>query len=1041
MLDDDLVDWILVLTLIGDSRTHRAAFIHAVDPERLTQTVDLDIDELREFFDTLLNKIRPGHERYELDWLHDVAERLCLLLEDVRELAAWRGAADRESAGFASTIAAEVSERLPTEDATRTLQQLMNVIARSVTAADQSADAEQNFRRYAALLAGSESERPIWRSTQRIAAQLSRIDQPLSSTAGARLHGVLRALSQFEVARSAGAADFREVWAAVSMDWAPLAAEYIDRALGAEREVSGPGLVEFASDDVVAGRTRPETVVEFFESGIVERVASSLNLDREDVAAMIDRGMNESTVLRLWTMQNELAAELAGTDERARQRFRRIITLLARLPGNKTPRVDEEWQIWIVPEVHWLLRHDFPAQADCWKSLTDALQANLSAEQQRGIAQFFHSLLGLGTRAASASRSAVPDRALATPPIGDSSGASEPFQHAVQHLLARFNDAEAPDWQSAWMAALDRHGDFKIAVQDILPIVGSAIGARGFSIVAEELQQLEGKLAAELEAPAAALWIQLLGELRAIARRITIGRCWSDDAGLLGRRALSAAADAAGIAGSLPAALPNALVDSVRHMGDLLASETEPLIALELPRYWLASVLPIEGGDPDFPVRFAAALAKETSARVPDECQAAVVGWTSHLGQAASHLSNCRVFAERILQAEEHLFTEDKASEAEWRSFLGGMVVAASLGDWRGGRAELCQTLVDATPTVAGLPPETWKSSSAALIKRLREALDERLLPELIACQTEIGKALVARQQLNALDSVESDVRGWCRGRAVRGEQRLWQHFVVASRRTFGMAHQSFIDVSQLNDWPLPDETTVKSQMNLLRAALHSASSADPNALRGGLLKRSVPKIAEHSIEAVRASARDYAFAVARGDDFGQRSALVQLCARPLADWSFDDVQRFAETIDASIYRQSSTEREAAEKRSSAVAQAWLAARLSSHGARWIEAMQEAGGWSTRLNRTSTATSPLDSLTLVHVLAMLALMGRISTVPTAGTRDGAGGTCRIPRIEDPAEVRRLRKMLRSHLPKNVHAFCEPVALALLSPPTGGHEHA
>ncbi len=1037
LLDDDLVDWILVQTLIGESRAQHSEFIYNLDTERLRRIVDFEVDELREFFSTLLNKVRPDHERHELDWLQDVGERLCMLLEDAEALAVWKSAADAEAPALASTIAAESSERIAASGATRTIQQIITIILRAVTAADQSADAVQAFRRLATVLAGCESERPIWRNTQRIAAQLGKLERPASGTVGARLDGVLRALSEFKPARPSEASQLRDIWSAVPVEHTALASEYIFCALGAERPIRAKSLVRLAAADVLAGRAHPDNILNFLNSGFVEQVASSLGLARDEAERLIEQGRNESTVLGLLAVQQQMAVKFAGNDNKARQRLRRIITLLARLPGNKTPRVGEEWQIWIGPEVHWLLDNHFPAESESWSRLNEELQAKLSIDQQRGIAQFFRSLLGYGMTDTTKPRSAVPDEPLALRREDAPNAPSEPYRHFVQELLAKLSAETEIDWRSAWFDALEQRGCVHGAWHEVLPALEGAVENRGLSVVEAELDHLETRLAAQLDATSAAFWVQLICRLRSAARRITIGRRWIDDAGLLARRAVASASNAGVGDRESPIVLSALLADTVRHMGQMLTRQPGALLALELPRFWLANVLPQLGADTEFPIRFVTALTAETRSRVPDECQALLVEWTGHLGQAAARLVGCIAFAEQILQSQEHLFAEDKKSEAAWRSFLGGLIVAAAVGPaWPGSRSELCQELIEASPNVAQLPPATWKSSSGALIKRLRHSLDDRILPELITCQTEIGKALTARQQLGHLNELEADIRGWCRRPAGQGHRRLWQQYVIASSRTFGTAHQSFIDVAQLNDWPLPDETNAKSQTNLLRSAFQAATKTDPNTLRTGLLKRSVPKISERGIEAVRAIATEYALAVACGDEYAQRSALVQLCTRSLSDWSYDDLLRFIETIDCSIYEQSLTKREAEERRSRVAAQAWLGEKLASQGPQWIEGDRERGGWGSKLNRSaSQGEVPLDELAFIHTLSALAMQGG---VPFG---DDPTYRARAPRIDDPTQQRRLKKLLRAQLPKSVHAFCEAAAAELLTGAGRESDHA
>jgi hypothetical protein len=820
-----------------------------------------------------------------------------------------------------------------------------------------------------------------------------------------------------------------------------MAGEYIFRILGAERNVSGAGLVRFASNEVMTGRCEPAAIIDFFESGVIEKVDASLELDRKHSLDVIEGGKSEAMGLRLWRIQRELSEKLAGTDDLARRRFQRIISLLARLPGNKIPRVEEEWQIWVGPEVHWLLANDFPADSESWTSLVEELNANFSKEQKRGVAQLFRSLLGFGAGASTASgrKPAALDRPL-TLSWGKMGDASEPFQYSLASLKTVLGKPNATDWQTAWIAALERHGDVHASKQDTLQTLAGAISDRGLETVREEIEQAEEAVVARLDTASAALWTQLLGQLRAACGRITIGQCWIVDASLLGRRSMAAIADTIDSRDGVRM-LTEAVIDNVRHMGETLISQPPSLVALEMPRYWLKTILPFSGGDADLPLRLTAALAKETCERVPEECQPTVVEWMDHLGQAASKLSTCLPFSEEVLRCPQHLFTEDKATEAEWRSVLGGMVVAAVIGkEWRGGRSELCEALVQASPQLSRLTPDRWKASSAALLKRVRDVLDETFLPELIACQADVTKTLGLNSQINNMEAVESDVYGWCRLRTGYGQYRLWLHSIFAASSSFGLAHQAFIEVSQLAEWPLPDKAAARFQVNQLTAALNAAAGADPNMVRSGLLKRSAPRVSDRDLIQVRADARDYALAVARSDEYGQRKAIAQLCATALADWSLDSVERFAQMIDSPVRQQLSTQAEAENKRTESVAQGWFAAKLSTEGHQWAaESMEQGSRRSSSSQTDAQASAALDSLVLLQVLTGLCLRGRLLSAKDGGA--ARFGQVAVSGAGDPELVGNLQKLLHSHCPKSIRPSCEAAIADLMKPSRTGFDDA
>jgi hypothetical protein len=228
--------------------------------------------------------------------------------------------------------------------------------------------------------------------------------------------------------------------------------------------------------------------------------------------------------------------------------------------------------------------------------------------------------------------------------------------------------------------------------------------------------------------------------------------------------------------------------------------------------------------------------------------------------------------------------------------------------------------------------------------------------------------------------------------------------------------------------------------VNQLRAALDAAASADPNSVRNGLLKRSAPTVSDRDLIKVRADARDYALAVARGDEYGQRTAITQLCAGALVDWSLDSVERFARMIDSSVREQFSTQKQGEERRFDAVAQGWLAAKLSIEGHRWVAESEGRRSGRSRSSQTDAqACRALDSLVLIQTLTRLSLRGRLRS----GEDGGAAPFENVAVLDsgDPELVSHLQKLLHNHCPRSIRTCCESAVNDLMNPSRTGSEHA
>ena len=862
ILDPELLDWLLVLTLIGESQHQATSFVQAIDSDRLRENLDLEPEELREFFAAFISKIRREHERYELDWFQQATDTLCDLLVDLHGLNTWEKAAAQQAKGLASSIAADSSESVRQDDIDQTIRQLNVAIVRSVAFTESAGDAVRRFRDLAAILPDCDQQRKLWRNTQRISANLQKVDRSLTRPTATRLTAVLESLSAFDIRQAPYDAEPRRYWNDVALQCIWLSGALIDRSLGAQVSSPAGALVEYAANEVFTGRADLNSVESFFSPQKFDDRAIALGYESAQAAALREAAAPELGALRLWRQRAELSATLAGSDDSAAQHFQRILALLSRLPGGSMPRVEEEWQIWVVPEVHWLLESGFPPETDSWPALLHALEQELSPRQLRGMSQFFRSLLGSGhvAKSDSAVQSAVSDLPLA-PEKGLLSGTpSEPFQYAVEDFRNALIQANAPDWLLGFGEALASRGDAEAAWQDTANNLQKALEAQGFTETLSQLDQVRLRLARSLPALPAAFWVEELARARELAQQLEIGLIWTRHAHSLAEQSAAAASLEGADAEEASARGVEVLSQLIEHAGNTLSRNPASIAALEVPRYWLTQVLPAISADEAFGSRFAAALVEATREQASPECEPLLIEWGLHLGRTTHRLAQCRPVVLEMLRSRDHLFAEDRHNEAVWRTFLGGLLVAAAMPpNAMLPRPMLCQRLVEACPPVQQMSREQWKQASQALTKRLRGVLDERIFPELIACQSAVGGALSIAQQLDGLGNAEPDIKAWARARDCANIYRRWRQFVAASGQTFGMAHQAFIDVSQLNDWKLPDQTFVKLQQTLYRYALKSALAVRPADIRAGLLKRAAPPITQQQLPILRAQIADYA--------------------------------------------------------------------------------------------------------------------------------------------------------------------------------------
>ena len=930
LLDEELRDWVLVQTLLGETPELCEKFRFRLDLAQIRESSDLEADELRDFFSTLTGKIRKDRERFELDWFEQAWEQLCSMLERRKSMDDWMASVDKKSSDLASSIAADSSEKVSVSRTDATIRVQIRAIAHAVAVAESSREAKRLVGESMPLLIDLGADRQVWRNCYRIGLSFNNTLSDELEWAKARFTGILEALESIAALRSENYEEAGSSLRGQSVYAAALSCQVLySQLVGLGQSMAVP-LLLFLREEISAARMSIENLSALVEQEAFHKIMalSSVHLSEEE--ALLSALNDELSIVRLWQSREHLAAEFSGSDKSSTERFSRLILLMFKLEPKLTARSEEEWQIWLAPEIRSLFDDGYPADSLVWSTLLERTEPYFPAPYRTNLRSFFRRIL-TASKSGNANenhRKMVQFRPLRYSIEPPEAGTSEPFLHLVEQFQKFLHSASAPAWIVQFADSLKAGGDEEAAWFSVYPSIKQDIEADGQPTVSLAFDRLIVNLNHELPAAAAGYWLETLAEGRALSQHLTIGMVWQRHSEAL---AHTVAPKMASTMQSKPdiSKFVRDLDLLINNMGKAMANLPPALAAIELPRFWFQCTLPFL----EFPSvawRFMAlALRDATSEFLPQDMTVSVTAWCNRFGLAAERLNSCQEFAKRTLQARGNLFAENSSDEQAWRALLAGLVVCSTFPEsGRLPRRLQVQRLIEVTSPLRKISVDQWKQVSMALTRKFRNQLDPDLVPAFLNVQNDVADIMHNITSLNAAGNVHADTLFWIKGKTRSGLENRWRRFIAVASPSFGVSNDSMITVSQMNGWAMPEEGFRQSYTKSMELAFDKTLNIHPKDVKTGVIKRSAPEIPAEQLDSWRARLIGYVIGVAQEDDCCQRQCVFSLLRSSMGEWAYEAVLQLLEIVDYSTY-QMLEKGEAHSKRRDVVADAWLSSTLT----------------------------------------------------------------------------------------------------------------
>ena len=940
LLDEDLRDWVLVQTLLGESPELFEQFRFRLDLVEARRRSDLETAELRDFFSTLTGKIRKDRERFELDWFEQAWEQLCSMLERRDLLDDWVTGLDQKASDLASSIAADSSEKVSVSRTDATIRVQIRVFAHVMTVTETSREAKRLVGESMPILIDLGSEKYIWRNCYRIGLSLNNTLSDEREWATTPFKGILEALEGIAALRSEKYHQAGQALDGQPESTAVLATQVLySRLMGADQTMVVP-LLRFLREEISAGRVSVDALGEHLEAGSLSNIMAFSSLNASDKERILAAIQDELNIAKLWQRRDELATEVAGSDKSSTERFSRLVSLMFKLEPTLTARSEEEWQTWIAPEIRLLFDDGYPADSVVWTTLVERTEPYFPASYRANVKSFFRRILASSKsgKAPENQPKMVQFRPLSYFVDPPEAGTSEPFVYAVEQFQTFLRTVSAPAWAVQLADSLKACGDEEAAWFATYPSLKNAIDTEGQKKVSAAFDRLIVQLSSDLSPAPAGYWLQTLAEGRALSQHLTIGLVWTQHSEQLAQN----------VAPKMVAAMrdkpdPNKCVRDldflISHMGKTMISLPPALAAIDVPRFWFQCILPFV----DYPSvtwRFVAlALRDATRPLLPEDMTVSLSAWCNRFGLAADRLSLSQEFAKETLQAKGNLFAENSRDEQAWRALLAGMVVCSTFPE--GGRIPRrlqVERLVEATSPLRKISVEQWQQISMTLTKKFRSQLHPDLLPAFVGVQNEVADAIKKIKSLESAGIDHADTLFWVRGQGRVGLEERWRRFVAVASPSFGFASESMVTVAQMNGWTLPDAAFCQFHERLMASVFDKALTVDAKQIKVGFIKRSAPDVSAEQTDSWRSRLIGYVMGVAEKDGCCQRQCLFSILRSSAIEWTYEAVLRLMEIVDSSTY-EILEHAESDVDRRNVLADAWLCSVLANSAQDWSDSL------------------------------------------------------------------------------------------------------
>lgn len=930
MLGPELKDWILVFTLVDETRDLSKPFRLWLKPDMVMEEAGLEPDELKDFFEGLIEKMRLDRERFELDWFEQTSLALYSVISERERALEWRQNAYVKSETLASNIAADSSKKVSVSQLERVIRQVCDLVANAVTVAERPRDAKWHMALMLSMIVDFDNEGHIWRNGQRIAASLHNIASDQESEFAHRLHAALETLHQAQQTHSRIDESLGAALAQIDQPLSFLGCHLALFHASSQTVDNVSKSAHLIRDELLANRLRPPSLESESDDEVFYKLAILSGMGEAE-ARLTSEVLNQQVKLSdLWISSASLTQQATGEVDAAAQHLSEIARLMFMLPGNLVDRVDEEWAFWIAPELRPLSRIGYTSDAPKWVAFENRIKLAISPAEAPRVQVFFKRVLASKKKKrAQSDFDLQPYYPLRLQMPAKPGQVSEPFQSVVGDFIVALEKASAPQWMLDFARNLQELGDEERAWLAVYPSLLQALESHGQQTISAIFDKVMLAILEHLEPLSRAHWFEVLAEGRAITQQLAIGQVWLAESDSI----------AALVAPQVRAAMNNEpdlekcirdLGYSFEQMGKTLTEQTPVMAALELPRFWFQSVAPFVQYPPVLWRLVALALRDATQAHLAADMTVSVASWCHRFGEVAYKLAGSREFAAKTLQAKGNFFAENKRDEIAWRNFLSALLVTAAYGETgRLPRSLLCQRLLEVTPPLRNLNVDQWQGAAATILSKFRSQMDESILPGLVQSQAAVTDAFRFRESMKKMPNIESDVANWIRNRHKVGAQARWRRYVALIAPRFGVAHPAHVSVSQTLDWPLPDDPYTKTQTNLYKTVFSTTMMIRPDAIRVGLLKRRPPAITGKDVLSWRVRMIGYALGVAYGDPCCQRQCILVARLGPLRDWSFEAILELMGHVDGPIYINQSTHGSAEESRRKVLQDAWAASEIS----------------------------------------------------------------------------------------------------------------
>ena len=931
MLGAELKDWLLVYTLVDESRDLSKPFRLWLNPGVVAEEAGLEAEDLKDFFEGLVEKMRLDRERFELDWFDQACNALHNVLFERERSQDWCEKASRKAESLASNIAADSSKKVSVSHLERIIGEICALAANAVTVAERPRDARWYMAHALSTIADFRDEGHIWRNGQRIASSLLNVLADQETEFAAKLQAALGMLQEQQHIHAGIPENLGHSLSKLDHSIAVLGCNLALFHMASQVVDNGQKAAHLLRDELLAGRLDLSDLEELSKPDTLEELIALCGMNEtaaENITAVLGQ---QTSLAMLWMQRAELVAQRAAANDAASRYLYEIVCMVFMLPGDLVDRVDEEWSFWIAPQARQLDRIGFSSDDPNWRAFEDRIKVALTESDASRLQVFFKRIFARAKQQErnQSTSQLQPFKPLQLPQLATAGLISEPFRGMVEDFTDALTAARAPDWLSAFAARLGEHGDEERAWLSVYPQLLKALEANGQAGISAVFDEVMIKVIEPLDPLSRAHWFETLAEGRALTQQLAIGQVWLNNAESL----------AEVIAPQMRAAMNNEpdlqkcirdLDFNFKHMGETLTEQTPVMAALELPRFWFQNVSPFVEYPPVLWRLVALSLRDATQKYLPHEMTVSVASWCHRFGKSAYKLASSRDFAAKTLQAKGNFFSENRRDELAWRALLAGLLVAASNGEkGRLPRSLLCQRLLEATPPLNNVTVEQWQNAANAIISKFRPQIDESLLPGLIESQAAVSKEIEFRQRLAKFPDLEEDNASWVRNRHKIGSEGKWRRYTALSSRRFGVAHPSHIKIPQLLDWKLPDEAFVKAQGNLYETVFKAPMSIQPDTIRVGVFKRKSPEIPADALASWRVRLIGYALGVAYGDDCCQRQCMLVARLTAMREWPFDALLELMRKIDEPIYLIRSTSSGAADMRVQVLNDSWIASDLA----------------------------------------------------------------------------------------------------------------